>query len=237
MDDYTITKHPCAEPIRQDAQEMATARIKIIVAHRGSFRIAGRERNAFVVGARSSPIEVIYARDVGCTEVCLPPWVASAVLDVSGRDLGDGVHDTVDLPKTPFLRAVERSDPNAFEIAKLAYANWIAGRRSADTLIAQKVWQALEAEPTRRIEDISKSIEVTDRRVRAALRNETGMSAVEWRKLIRLERATHAVTQTDQNLVDIAIAVGYADQSHMNRDWSELAGISPSKLRSECQAF
>lgn len=231
MSQFSTTNYPIAEPLATNTCEMATAHIKIIVAQRGNFHIAGCKRAAFVVGSRCSPIEVIYSNDAACTEFSLPPWAATAVLGVSGRDLCDAVHDTVDLPETPFLETIWCSNPAALDIARLAYANWSAGRGSADAQIAQKVWHALQAEPMKRLDDIAKDIGLSDRRIRAAVRNETGMTSAQWRRIIRLERANHAIVNTNRTLADIALASGYADQSHMNRDFAELAGTVPTQLR------
>ena len=231
MSQFSATDYPIAEPLTTNSCEMASAYIKLIFARRGSFHIAGRKRTAFVVGSRCSTIEVSYSKDAGCTEFSLPPWVATAVFDVSGRELSHGVHEVADLPDTPFLSAVKRSDIAALDIAKLAYTNWSVGRGSSDARIAQKVWHALQAEPMRRLDEIAKSIGLSTRRIRAAVKSETGITSAQWRRLIRLERAYHAITNTNDSMATVAFAAGYSDQSHMSRDMAELAGTSPTHLR------
>ncbi len=233
MSQFVATDYPNAEPLMSNSSEMATARIKIIVASRGFFYIAGRKRTGFVVGSCAAPIEVMYSENVNCTEFSLPAWVGTAVLGVSGRDLSHDVHDISDIPQTPFLSAVQQSAPDALDIARMAYMNWSAGRGTADAHIAQRVWHALQADPTRRLCDIADSLELSDRRIRAAVREEAGLSAAQWRKLIRLEKSSQAISSGTDSLATVALDAGYADQSHMNRDFRELAGVSPSKLRQD----
>lgn len=210
---------------------MATAQIKIIVARQGFFDIAGRRRTAFVVGSRATPIFVSYAEKASCTEFILPAWVGTAVLGVSGDDLSHEVHDLSDLPVTPFLTAIQRGAPDALDIARLAYMTWSAGRGTANAKIAQRVWHALQAAPTRKLNEIADHLGFSDRRVRAAVRDETGLTPAQWRKLIRLEKSSHAIMTSTEPMSVVALNAGYADQSHMNRDFSELAGTSPATLR------
>ncbi|EBA14067.1 helix-turn-helix domain-containing protein [Roseobacter sp. CCS2] len=231
MSQFVATDYPNAEPLTSNSSEMATARIKVIIASRGYFYIAGRKRTAFVVGSCAAPIEAMYSEDVSCTEFSLPAWVGTAVLGVSGRDLSHDVHDISDMPQTPFLSAVQQSAPDALDTARMAYMNWSAGRGTVDAHIAQRVWHALQADPTRQLCDITDNLELSDRRIRAAVKQETGLSPAQWRKLIRLEKSSHAIASGTEPLAIVALEAGYADQSHMNRDFMELAGVSPLRFR------
>lgn len=231
MSQVSAIEFPVAHPLVENSSEMATARIKIIVASRGSFDIAGRSRTAFVVGSRATPIDVSYSANASCTEFILPAWVATAVLGVSGRELSYEVHDLSDLAVTPFLTAIQRGAPDALDIARLAYMDWSAGRGTVDAKIAQRVWHALQGAPTRKLNEIADHLGLSDRRVRAAVREETGLTPAQWRKLIRLEKSSHAITTSTEPMSAVALDSGYADQSHMNRDFMELAGTSPAMMR------
>lgn len=231
MDRFTAINFPIAEPLGPNSSETATARIKVITARRGFFFLNGRKRTAFVVGGCAAPIEVVYSDDASCTEFVLPPWVGTDVLGVSGRDLCHSVNDISELPATPFLHALQRGAPDALDIARMSYMSWSAGRGTSDARLAQRVWHALEIEPTRRLEDIADSLGVSDRRIRAAVKQESGLTPGQWRKLIRLEKASHAIMNSEETMANVALNAGYADQSHMNRDFMALAGTSPARLR------
>lgn len=231
MSEIDAREYPDAKPLGPGVKEMATARIKVIVADSDAFHIAGRIRTAFVVGSRARPIDVIYSPDASCTEYVLPAWAGTAVLGVSGRDLSDEVNDIDDLPSTPFLSAIGQGMPHALEIARRSYKDWQVGAGKADARIAEAVWQRLHSDPSGPLHVIAQSLGISDRRMRAAMRQETGLRAGQWRKLLRLERATVALTQTGQSLAAVAAAAGYADQSHMTRDYAALAGTTPLALR------
>lgn len=50
---------------------------------------------------------------------------------------------------------------------------------------------------------------------------------------LRVERASRLLRETDTNFCRIALAVGFCDQSHMNRTFQRVLGRSPSTVRSE----
>lgn len=60
-------------------------------------------------------------------------------------------------------------------------------------------------------------------------RAEFGLAPKVAARVLRFERAQRLVRHSDQTgLADVAARCGYADQSHMTREWGALAGSSPS---------
>jgi AraC-like DNA-binding protein len=57
---------------------------------------------------------------------------------------------------------------------------------------------------------------------------EYGLAPKTMARVLRFERARWMVARPDRpSLAAVAATCGYADQAHMTRDWTELAGISP----------
>ena len=52
-------------------------------------------------------------------------------------------------------------------------------------------------------------------------------------RLTRFERSVAAVRDPRRSLADVAAKCGYADQSHLAREWREMAGLPPSRWRVE----
>jgi transcriptional regulator GlxA family with amidase domain len=52
----------------------------------------------------------------------------------------------------------------------------------------------------------------------------------------RVERAANLLRRTDRELVDVALASGFCDQSHMNRCFRAVLGRTPIAVRSEGRA-
>ena len=58
-----------------------------------------------------------------------------------------------------------------------------------------------------------------------------GSSPMVYVSMRRVERAKLMITSTGQSLTEIALACGFADQSHLNRCFRRLTGISPGRWR------
>lgn len=48
---------------------------------------------------------------------------------------------------------------------------------------------------------------------------------------IRVEESKQLLTQTDYSLADIAVAVGFADQSYFSKVFKRIVGVTPGKYR------
>ena len=47
----------------------------------------------------------------------------------------------------------------------------------------------------------------------------------------RIRKAADLIEQTEQALVGVALAVGFADQAHFSRSFHALVGLTPSQYR------
>lgn len=222
---------PDAAPLTDAGREPASRAVTIIVARRGTFLVDGTERTAFAVGPRSTPIIVGYLGRPDCRELRLPPWMGRALLDVAGGDLANGVVDLADLPRTPIRDALLGGHPDPLAIARTAFANWSAGRGQGDARLAAAAWAMVERDPAADAGGIAACLGVGTRRLRQAMRAETGVSVSTLRRLVRLERATMLLRNAAMPLAEVALSAGYADQSHMTREAVALAGLTPVRLR------
>lgn len=69
------------------------------------------------------------------------------------------------------------------------------------------------------------------RRLRATFRDEIGMMPKTFARLQRFHAALRLVrSESAHDLAGIAVSCGYADQSHMTRDFGEFAGITPGAV-------
>jgi AraC-like DNA-binding protein len=64
-----------------------------------------------------------------------------------------------------------------------------------------------------------------------AFKMSTGMPPHRYLLQQRIQRATELLEHTAQPIVDIALAVGFADQAHFSRSFHSLAGLTPSQFR------
>jgi AraC-like DNA-binding protein len=71
------------------------------------------------------------------------------------------------------------------------------------------------------------------RHLGAVLRREIGLPPKAAARVVRFDRARRLIAGTGGRVADVAAAVGYADQSHLDRDFREFAGAPPSRWLAE----
>ncbi|NEQ44628.1 MAG: AraC family transcriptional regulator [Leptolyngbya sp. SIOISBB] len=96
-------------------------------------------------------------------------------------------------------------------------------------------------EATRGTTRMSEAAEVfgqSRRQFERVFRQTVGISAKTFAKIIRFHHAANLISQPSAlPLAHIAAELNYTDQSHMNHDFQDLAGVSPTQLAGDSVAF
>ena len=64
-------------------------------------------------------------------------------------------------------------------------------------------------------------------------KQEMGMSFTEYLNEARIKRSRELLKDTDMEILDIALFVGYEDQSYFTKVFKKIAGKTPRKFRKE----
>ncbi|MCU4298398.1 AraC family transcriptional regulator [Brevibacterium permense] len=67
------------------------------------------------------------------------------------------------------------------------------------------------------------------RHLGSQFRSEYGIGPKDAARIIRFDRARRLIPAGRGSLAEIAVSCGYADQAHLNRDFRDFAGLSPSR--------
>lgn len=114
-----------------------------------------------------------------------------------------------------------RAPPPARQAGRLA--TWQA-RRAKDFLLAN-----LAADVT--IEQAADQCSLSRSHFIKAFRHTTGLTPHQWLTARRIERGRELMQTTTMSLAEIAMDCGFADQSHFNRVFLKVCGISPGAWR------
>lgn len=119
----------------------------------------------------------------------------------------------------------------------------LLARRSQDTTrhpAASDALTALRAAPQERtIAQVVDQIALSHRQFIQVFRTDVGMTPKRFCRVRRFLEIVQRTARTDQvNWAEIALACGYADQSHLTREFREFAGLSPTEyLRNRVASF
>jgi AraC-like DNA-binding protein len=64
-----------------------------------------------------------------------------------------------------------------------------------------------------------------------AFRQSTGLTPHKWLQIYRIDRVKSQLMATSASIVDIALACGFADQSHLTRTFGQIVGVPPATWR------
>ncbi|MGC2942502.1 MULTISPECIES: helix-turn-helix transcriptional regulator [unclassified Brevibacterium] len=67
------------------------------------------------------------------------------------------------------------------------------------------------------------------RHLGSQFRSEYGIGPKDAARIVRFDRARRLIPEGRASLAEIAVDCGYADQAHLNRDFREFVGLSPSR--------
>ncbi|WP_245520383.1 MULTISPECIES: GlxA family transcriptional regulator [unclassified Mesorhizobium] len=81
------------------------------------------------------------------------------------------------------------------------------------------------------IEDLAARVQLSRRQVERLFRELLGLSPVRYYRELRLKQANILLTQTDIQIVEIAISCGFASASHFSKCYRESNGMSPQQAR------
>jgi AraC family transcriptional regulator len=120
-------------------------------------------------------------------------------------------------------QALAGSAPGAKKPKRGGLADWQASRALAyiEVHLASKM----------DIDALAKVVALSRSHFFRAFKRCVGLPPMEYVLIRRVERAKTMIRGTEEPLAEVALACGFADQSHFNRRFQDIVGISPGRWR------
>ncbi len=100
--------------------------------------------------------------------------------------------------------------------------------------MALRAWSALRrAHGLIRIDALAAELGYSRRHFTAVFHDQVGLPPKAVARLLRFQRACALIRANPAQWADIAAETGYCDQAHLNRDFRDLAGTTPSRFVSD----
>jgi len=195
-----------------------------------------RRLQSFVAGLSTAPAIVQGADAWACVELRLTPLGAHRLLGVPMSELAN---QTVELeqvlPQTrelgERLREARRWSER-FDLVDSFLTRRLADSRPTHPGIEWSWHHLYNTHGRAPIGEIAEALGWSHRRLIARFREQIGLTPKLLARVIRFDRAVTAIRASGvRGLAEIAFECGYSDQAHLNREFRELAGTSPTTFR------
>jgi AraC-like DNA-binding protein len=205
-----------------------------------AWEIDGRGIESFVAGLGTAPSIVRGAATWACIELRLTPHGAHRLLEVPMSELTNRAIELETL--VPEARELEeRMCDTPGWAARFDLVDAFLLRRLADSARVHPEiewsWHHLYTTHGRAsIGAMATELGWSHRRLISRFREQIGLTPKLLARVIRFDRATTALRAREaRGLAEIAFDCGYADQAHLNREFTEFAGTSPSRFCASVQ--
>jgi AraC-like DNA-binding protein len=189
-------------------------------------------RDSFLAGLHTTPALVQGGAEWACIELRLTPTGAHRLI---GRPMHELVNETVELEElVPAARLTGRlrethSWAERFDLVEAFLAERLVDQPPPSPGVEWS-WQRLRRTQGRvPIQMLARELGWSHRRLIARFREQIGLTPKMLARVIRFDRAVASLRAASHPaLAEIAYECGYFDQAHLNRDFRELAGTSPT---------
>lgn len=102
-----------------------------------------------------------------------------------------------------------------------------------DNFVVNKILQFLHMniESYVTLDDIANHLNITPQYAVTCFKNHMGIPLMKYSKKIRVDRAKVLLTTTTKSILDIALTLGFYDQSHFSKTFKSFEGMSPLNFR------
>jgi AraC-like DNA-binding protein len=229
-------------PIRMT--ETASLIVPIIISFGEPFEIAlNRDPDhddrlgSFTAGLTSGPVRVRSHGAAHCLQIDLTPLGAYRFFGRPMHELTERMVQLDDLQDRTIagLRerlGAERSWQRRFALTEAACLSRFADGRGPSEAVAWAYRRIVETAGAVRIGTIAERLEWSRKHLAARFHDEVGLPPKTIARIARFNRAQGLAASGDgDGWADIAAACGYADQAHLVREFSALAGATPGAWR------
>jgi AraC-like DNA-binding protein len=198
-------------------------------------RVGGSSHGSFVAGLQEKAVRVEHDGHVFGVQLALSPPAAHVLFRTPMHALASRTVELDDLLGADAGRLAERLHETPTWAARFDRLDSFLARRLAATppppLELTWAWQRLERTRGRYpIGRIAAELGWSRKRLVTRFREGIGVAPKTAARVLRFHHAVTRLTSANERWRDLAIACGYYDQAHFNRDFREFAGLTPTEL-------
>ena len=185
-----------------------------------------------LIGLHNNPYEVHFQREVEVFAIRFKPEGFFALFGVPLEELADGHEDLVAVLGTKFRDVAARLKDEKDIAGRLRAAERFLGKVAAcsESTYLNRAGELIRSAGGKlRVDEMADQLCISRRQLERTFKEKLGVSPKQYMRIARLNRVQDLLREGQcQGIADVAYQAGYADQSHLNRDFKLLVGDSPS---------
>jgi AraC-like DNA-binding protein len=193
-------------------------------------------QGASVAGPDTRPVPTTMAAGTILLGVRFRPSMGGPVLGIPLSELRDQRVDLADLRPGDARRLSATLDPATAAARVLDVTGALVGAARLDPAVAEAA--RLLHDPQARVEDVADDVGLSLRQLRRRCHAAVGYGPKTLQRVLRFRRFVSRIDALPQHpqhpggldLASLAVQAGYADQAHLTRECSRLAGLPPAAL-------
>jgi AraC-like DNA-binding protein len=205
--------------------------------------VDGQPYPSFVAGLHDRPVWTEHPGGQAGIQVDLTPLGAYTLLGRPAGELGNTIVHLGELFGRGTGALVDRLRETPDWAGRFALLDEVlAGRLDTGPRPAPEVawaWRELTRTEGRiSVAALTAGTGWSHRHLVSRFRQQVGMAPKAYGRVLRFERAVRLLSAPARpRFADLAAACGYYDQAHLNRDFRDLAGITPSQMEGQVRFF
>jgi AraC-like DNA-binding protein len=200
---------------------------------------APRSYHCVVGGLQASSALIAHDGNQEGVAIALTPLGSRMLLGMPARAIWDTSLELSELIGTVGVELWERLQLGRSWQARFDACDEVLSRLVGDDAVApelERCWRTLVASGGRvGIDELAQRTGFSRQHLGRRFRDEFGLSPKLAARVVRFERARAMLEEVPSyvSIAQVAAACGYYDQAHLNRDFAQLAGASPTALLSD----
>jgi AraC-like DNA-binding protein len=215
--------------------EVPLAEVHVIVSFGPEVRVPAPVRS-FVAAPHTRHSIVDFDSEQHGVELRLTPIGTHVLLGVPMHELADRVVGIEDLLGREGAELPERLYEAGTWPARFALLDRLLARRLQEARppapgVEHAWWRLVGTHGGATVEALAEEVGWSRRHLFARFREHTGLPPKVFARILRFQHAASLLADTNgPSLCEIALDCGYYDQAHLNRDFREFAGRTPTEL-------
>ena len=203
-----------------------------------SGNLAHQPSESLIAGQITQPVMIDMQKSLYCLCVKLQAWSLSALFGISSTDFTDRAMSLDNISgKTKQLLNEQlfyaSGDLEKIEIIEQCLRESLEKYGNRISPATVQLINYIKKNNRKQLSQITKEIHVSSRTLQRKFKEDTGISAKMFCRILRFNKAYHLIRSKDIGFQDICFQLGYYDLSHLTNEFKAFTGNSPIKYFKE----